>query len=276
MMKPTDQQQKWRVVLLVMAFAVIGFVLEIGPVGGVFSLVNNGPPIFTALQLELAAFGLLAYFSLPAAAVIGLHVQEEEPTDKKRQEAEGDIKSEDGGGIIEKVRVRPELHQLRMLVTALCGYALFKVISLVLLANMVEPYGLSAGKLAQLFHFGFGYIALGWFALWQFLRWHAQRQGWIRLQDELIGGDLSRFLAFLLLLTPLVFMVTAGVKGTIFQGPFALLTLLIHLTVAAAAVILWFTRPYTLRKTIIGLLGCGVLMIMLTIVLAVVEQIALS
>lgn len=277
MSKPTDQQKKWRLVFWATGFAFIGFVLEIGPLGGIYSLLNSGPPVLTALLDELAALGFLAYLSLPAAALIGLHISEDEVTPKEDgDEQEQFSSSQDGEGVIEKVRVRPELHQLRMLATAIIGYSLFKIISLMLLFRVVEPYGLSSISLVQLFNFGFGFVALGWLALLQFLRWYAQKQKWTRIRDELIGVDISRILAVLILLRPLGYLISVINHGRLLYGATSYLTLALVLTVFAASVILWFARPYTLQRTIIGLASCGVLLVILTVVLGVVEHLSVS
>ena len=62
---------------------LIGFVLEIGPVAGIF-------PVVVALSLELPTLGFLPYLALAASAAVGLHLSEEEPTPKeKKPEAPG-------------------------------------------------------------------------------------------------------------------------------------------------------------------------------------------
>lgn len=277
MNKLTDQQKKWRLVFWATGFAVIGFVLEVGPLGGIYSLLNSGPPVFTSLLAELAALGFLAYLSLPAAALIGLHINEDEVTPKEGSAEEGKFSaSQDGDGVIQKVRVRPELHQLRMLATAIIGYSLFKITSLLLLYRGVESYGLSPISLVQLFNFGFGFVALGWFALWQFLRWYAQKQQWTRIQDELIGADMSRILAVLISLRPLVYLISVITHGSLLYSVASYLTLGMVLTVLAASVILWFARPYTLKRTIVGLASCGVLLVLLTVWLGIVEHLKVT
>lgn len=273
MSKPTDQQKKWKLVFWATGFAFVGFVLEIGPLGGIYSLLNSGPPVLTALLDELAALGFLAYLSLPAAALIGLHINEDEITPKKEgQDSEQLTASQGGGGVMEKVRVRPELHQLRMLATAIIGYSLFKIISLLLLYRSMETYGLSTVSMVQLFNFGFGFVALGWFALCQFLRWYAQRQQWTRIQDELLGVDVTRVLAVLIMLRPLGYLISTIARGSLLFGASSYLTLAQVLTLFTASVILWFARPYNLKRTIIGLATCGILLVLLTVVLIIFEH----
>ncbi|HOF89800.1 MAG TPA: hypothetical protein PLZ36_17110, partial [Armatimonadota bacterium] len=214
-MKQTDATRKYRIVLIVGALSLIGFVLEVGPLGGVFSLANSGPPVASALTLELAALGFLAYLALAASAAVGLHLGEEEPKPKEKDDAErrppepviGTVEMpHKPEGAAEGVRVRPDLHQLRMFFTALAGYSLLKGISLSLMLGAAAPYGIGLAALLRAFSFGLTVIAIGWFLLWQFLRWYAQEQRWVRLQDELVGGDVFRAVAAVLLLKPAIFL----------------------------------------------------------------------
>lgn len=273
-MMVTDQTVKLRIVFLTGAFALIGFFLEIGPVGGVFSLANSGISVLNALTLELATFGFLAYLALAASAVIGLHLSEEEPTPKEEKPTEPLQATSEGGAAPEeaRVRVRPELHQLRMLFTALGGFALLKGINLALMWPTAVDYGMTTGTLVRVFEFGFIYVALGWFILWQFLRWYALRKKWIRLQEELVGVDVSRVIAVAILVKPVIFF-----AGFLLRGPNVGITLwtmaaLLHLTLIAVAILLWKARPFTLRRTLIGLGIIGGVIILLTAILAVIER----
>ena len=180
----SDQQVKLRLVLLVTAFALVGFVLEIGPVGGVFSLVNKHLRIFEALSIELQTFGFLAYLALPASALVGLHPMEEEPTPKEPPPGEASLHpAGKGEAAREQVRVRPEWHQMRMIFIALGGYTLLKGCSLIFLSH----FNLNPAERLHLFNFGFFYVALAWLVMWQFLRWYAHRRHWVRLQADWWG-----------------------------------------------------------------------------------------
>jgi hypothetical protein len=276
-MKLTDQVVKTRIVLLTAAFALVGFFLEIGPVGDVFSLSNKGPTVFTGLTLECATLGFLAYLALAASAMLGLHLYEEEPMPKDEKEGEPPpapvlpvAGMGDAAGAA--VRVRPELHQLRMLLTALGGYVLLKGITLVLLWPLAQQSRLTQSNLFQLTEFGFVYTALSWFMLWQFLRWYARRRKWIRLQDELVGNDINRIIALAFFIKPAIYFVTAAWRSELSFSPLGVLTMLLNLTLVAIAAILWVARPYTLRATVIALAVTGGVIVLLTLVLGGVEM----
>lgn len=273
-MNQSDQTLKIRIILLAAAFSLLGFVLEIGPVGGVFSLSNSGPTVAAAFTLELMAGGFLAYLALAASAAVGLHPSEEEPTPKKEQPA-GEkpqaVSTSEQPQENVRERVRPELHQLRMLFTAMGGYVVIKGISLALMTIFAHP-NLTSGQYIRLFQFGFVFIALSWFVLWQFLRWFAQEKRWIRLQDELVGADVTRIIAVVILFRPFIFLVTALTRGTLLFTAMGMTTLLIHLSLVAIAIILWFARPTTLRRTLVALGTTGGIVVLLTIVLAIIER----
>ncbi|HEY3378721.1 MAG TPA: hypothetical protein VGL77_14635 [Armatimonadota bacterium] len=274
-MKPTDQTLKLRIVYLTAALSLVGFVLEIGPVGGVFSLANAGPTVWGALTLELSTLGFLAYLALAASAAVGLHLTETEPTPKEdKPDSRTPLEATSDGPPPEKARtrVRPELHQLRMLFTALGGYALLKGISLALMWPQATQSGISPGALVRALEFGFIYVALGWFVLWQFLRWYALRRRWIRLQDELLGVDVNRIIAVVLLIKPVVFFLTLALRGEPGTPLLLLMSALLHLAVVAAAALLWFAHPLTLRRTLIGLSATGAAIVLLTLVLIAVER----
>ena len=267
-MKLSDQAVKFRLVLLAAAFALVGFVLELGPVGGVFSLMNKHERIIDALSIELSAFGYLAYLALAASAFVGLHPTEVEPTPKEPPPGEPSLKAAGKGEVAgEQIRVRPELHQMRMIFIALGGYALLKGISL----NLMAQNGVDITMRLQLFKFGFVYVALAWFVMWQFLRWFAQRRRWVRLQAELVGADITRVVAIIILLAPAFFAIELAYGTVKTQTTLLLPTLLLYLVVVAASLLLWRARPLTLRRTVIGLLVCGAVIVLLTCVLGVLE-----
>lgn len=277
-MQQTDATRKYRIVLIVGALSLIGFFLEAGPIGGAFSLSNAGLPVNASLTLEMATLGFLAYLALAASAAVGLHLGEEEPTPKETKDEEetppiepviGTVEMpREPEGAAERVRVRPELSQMRMFFTALAGYGVLKGISLTIMFSSLR----SAAVLLQAFSFGLLFTAIGWFLMWQFLRWYAQEKRWIRLQDELVGGDVFRVIGVVLLFKP------AGFLYALIMGRFALndslilLAALLHLTLVAAAVLLWLATPTTFRRTLIGLGITGVVIVILTLVLAVVEK----
>jgi len=272
-MKSTDQIIKWRLVLLTAVFSLLGFVLELGPVCGVFSLVSQGRPIFTGLTMELTSLGFLGYLALAAAAAVGLRASEEEPISKKVKmpDPSGSLPTLGNGDSVQmRERVRPELHQLRMLLTGLGGYVILKGCSLVLMWPLALRAGLTVGMLIRLFQFGFLYVALGWFAIWQYLRWFAQRRKWLRLQDELVGADVSTFLALIILMRPIVYGVLLPTHGlSLHLQP--ILALLLQLAIAGFAVIIFLSRPYLLRWTRIALSVNASIMLALTIALAIAE-----
>ncbi len=282
-MEQTDATRKYRIVLIVGAMALIGFFLEVGPLGGAFSLANSGLPVSNALTIELAALGFLAYLALAASAAVGLHLGEEEPTPKEKEKPEespappepiiGKIEMPpEPNGAAEGIRVRPELHQMRMFFTALGGYSLLKGISLSLMLGPAAQYGVGLAPLLQAFSFGLLVTAIGWFLLWQFLRWYAIEKRWVRLQDELVGGDVFRAIAVVLLLKPVLFaygLVTGAVPVT---GVLLALTGVLYLAPVVAAYLLWTSSPKTYRGTLRGLAITGGLAALLTLALALVER----
>ena len=261
---PSDSTVKMRIVYLTAALSLVGFFLEVGPVGGTFQLVTTG------LRLELPMLGFLAYLALAASAAYGLHLTEDEPTPKEDKQPPTPIKAGgDGGEIREYVRTRPELHQLRMFFIALGGYTVLKGITLALI--WPQAAALNFVPLAA-FEFGLAYVGIGWFILMQFLRWYAMRRRWVRLQNELLGVDVPQIIAVAIFLKPLFFFVTASMKGMLLAGPLYLMSDLLHLCVAAVAVILWFARPLTLQRTIINLSVVGGITVLFTIGLVVIEH----
>jgi len=268
-MTPSDQTLKWQLVLLTAAFALVGFVLELGPVGGVFSLINGGRPIADGASIELQALGFLAYLALAASAIVGLHPNEDEPTPKEPPPGEPALKSANENETAgEQVRVRPELQQMRMIFTALGGYTLLKVISLMLMTHL----GLNPAARLPLFNFGFFYTALGWLVLWQFLRWYAQRRRWVRLQAELVGADITPIVGVVIILEPLFFLISLASGRLHGSGTLLLLTGLLQLTILIAAAFLWFARPLTLKRTVTSLLICGGVIVVLTVMMAIIER----
>jgi hypothetical protein len=246
-------------------------------VGAAFSLVVGGAPVGIALSLQLAALGFLAYLSLAAAAAVGLHLGETEPKPKKEDREEEEpgptrVEMDGDGAVGERVAVRPELHQMRMLFTALGGYTALKSLSLLFLYPAGQAYDITAAVLSKAFSFGFFFVAFGWFLLWQFLRWYAHEKEWVRLQDELVGGDVSRVIAVVILLKPVIF--TANLLSGVYAWSTLLtpLALLLQAALIAAASILWFARTATLRRTLTALAIVGAVIVLLTLALAVMER----
>ena len=260
--KISDQTAKLYLVLMTAALALIGFVLEIGPVAAVF------PSVLTALALELPTFGFLPYLALAASAAVGLHLFEEEPTPKEKPPATPGQPLPEGEAVGQQVRVRPELHQSRMFFTALVGYALLKGVNLALMWQPAQAAGIN---LLRAFSFGFVYVALGWFVMWQFLRWYARRRKWIRLQDELVGGDVTRIIAVVALINPVIFVVRDMVLQRLALSPPVITNLLLHLSLMAMAALLWYAHPVILRRTVAGLFAVGGAIILLTILQAILN-----
>ncbi len=288
-MEQTDATRKYRIVLIVGALALTGFFLEAGPVGGAFGLYNNSLPVNAALSLELAALGFLAYLALAAAAAVGLHLGEEEPKPKPKAADEDEDEREpivpvigtvemppEPEGAAEQVRVRPELHQMRMFFTALAGYSLLKGISLMLMhGRLAQSIAQPSVVLMKAFTFGLVVTAIGWFLMWQFLRWYAQEKRWVRLQDELVGGDVFRAIAVVLLVKPAVFLFRLATGNVAITGLSLLFTGLLFLTLVAAAVLLWTARPTSFRRTLAGLAISGGIAALLTLALALVDPMAI-
>ncbi len=267
-MKPTDQVVKLQIVLITAVLSLVGFLLEVGPVG-VFPLVSIG------LALELPTLGFLPYLALAASAAIGLHLPEQEPTLKEKppEPTTTPLKATSEGEMAEgqvRTRVRPELHQSRMVVTAMGGFIVLKGLNLAMMWPLTASSGITFEQLTRAFEFGFIFMSVAWMIMWQFLRWFAQRKRWIRLQDELIGADINRIMAVVVLLRPLLYFGAAFFRGFPYVSP--LLTTLLELSVAAIAVLLWFARPLTLRRTITGLLIVEGVILLLTVALVIVER----
>ncbi len=263
-MESMDRQRKLQLVLITAAFSLVGFLLEVGPVSGVFTSPALG------LSLELPALGFFAYFALAASAAVGLHLGEDEPIVRKPEEEEATPSTREA--VRERVRVRPEMHQLRMFFTALGGYTVLKAISLLALAPAASLYNIGANDLMRVFIFGFAFVALSWFVLWQLLRWYAESRGWTRLRDELIGGSVTPMIAVVLALKPLIFFVNSLRQHQLFTGPRSTLIIVLHLLVLILAVLLWRVRPATLRSTTIGLLATGGAIAVMTVLLAIVDH----
>lgn len=272
MTTPSDQTVKQQLVLLTAFFGIVGFFLEVGPVGGVFSLAEQGPRVLSGLALGLLTLGFLPYLSLAASAAIGLHLSETEPRPKEPPEEPTMMQpTPKGEAVGERVRVRPELHQFRMFFTAVGGYAVLKGVNLALMWPRASWYGLPPGRLVELYEFGFIYVALAWFVLWQFLRWYARQRRWVRLQEELIGGEGAWVIAALIVVRPVTYLISVLFRPFLLEWPLLLLTLLLHATVIAGAIAIWKARPSRLRRTMLHLVGAGTVIILLTLLLALVE-----
>jgi hypothetical protein len=261
--KPTDQTVKMHLVLITAALSLVGFVLEIGPVAGIF-------PVMVGLSLELPTLGFLPYLALAASAAVGLHISEEEPTPKEKKPETPDVQPTPEGEMVGQ-RVRPELAQMRMAFTALGGYALLKGINLALMWPLAAQYGVAQEQLISAFQFGFVYTALGWFVLWQFLRWYAQRRKWVRLLEELVGGNATRIVAFVILIKPLINILNLIREGYTLN-PLIITEVLLNLAVVAAAALLWSARPVTMRRTVMGLLTTGGVIVLFTVLRAFIQR----
>jgi hypothetical protein len=267
-MNRTQQQVKGRIVTVTAALALVGFFLEITPVGGAFALALTG------VALEVPGLGFLAYLSLAAAAAVGIHLGATEPTPKDPPAPETPPLPQGGDGeaVGEQVRVRPELHQMHMLFTALGGYVLLKAFSLALMTPAAQRLGVTAADLSAAFAFGLYFVTVGAFLLWEFLRWIAHQQRWERLQAELIGGSVTWMVALVLLIKPILYIGTHLHAGELLTGPRSALVLLLHLTLVALAYVVWRARPQSLRATLIGLASLGGVIVLCTILLLLVER----
>ncbi|MHB9026193.1 MAG: hypothetical protein ACYC7E_18805 [Armatimonadota bacterium] len=264
---PSDQAIKQRVVLVTALLSLVGFVLEVGPVGSAFQ------PAWIGFAIELRGLGFLPYLALAAAAAVGLHFSETEPRPKEPPPESGPVPAVSNGAVGERVAVRPELHQFRMFLTALGGYVVLKGIAFAFMWPYAsQNYLVDAGTLLEAFRFGFLFMALSWFVLWQFLRWIAIRQRWIRLQEELVGGDVVRMIAVIIVLEPIYYLVKAVLLGELSALPQIILALLLHLMLVPVAYFLWTARPVNLRRTVIGLLSTGGVIAVLTVILVIVER----
>jgi len=265
--KTSDQTAKTHLVLITAALSLIGFVLEIGPVAGIF-------PVIIGLSLELPTLGFLPYLALAASAAVGLHMSEDEPTPKEKKPETPEVQPTPEGEMVgQRVRVRPELAQMRMVFTALGGYALLKGINLALMWPLAttQGSGILPEQLLSAFQFGFVYVALGWFVLWQFLRWYAQRRKWVRLQEELVGGNVTRVVALVILIKPVINILLL-VKDSHTLSPLLITEVLPNLAVMVGAWLLWSARPVTMRRTIVGLLTTGGVIVLLTIARSFIER----
>jgi len=114
-------------------------------------------------------------------------------------------------------------------------------------------------------------VALGWFVLWQFLRWYAQRRKWVRLQEELVGGNVTRVVALVILIKPVINILLL-VKDSHTLSPLLITEVLPNLAVMVGAWLLWSARPVTMRRTIVGLLTTGGVIVLLTIARSFIER----
>jgi hypothetical protein len=261
---PSDQVCKFRIILLTAGFSLFGFILEISPIGGAFFWAHEG------FAIELPAMGFLAYLALAAAAVVGLHPGEVEPTPKEPPDSVKPKLTGKGDAVGEHAQIRPELHQSKMFFTALVGYSLLKGASIAWMWHNTRIIVISENLWAGL-QFGFFYIAIAWFILWQFLRWYAYQRKWIRLQAELVGGNVSHFIALLILLKVAVYLIHSAARDQFTFDVLGILSLLLHLLLVPIALLLWLARPATLRKTLFGLAINSSIIVILTIFLAIIE-----
>jgi hypothetical protein len=268
----TDQERKLNIVLITTLWGLLGFVLECGPVGGVFGLALSGPPVTAGFTVELQSFGFLAYLALAAAVTLGLHLGEAEPT--LREPTPDELRRDpEAGPVADRTfpRVRPELHQLRIMATALLGFTALKLVSLAWMSARFEDI-IGIGGITRLFEFGLVYIALGWFLFWQFAREYAASRQWARMVNELMGGTVSKAVAVVALVKPLWYIVAGLRDPRLLAGTVGILTLALHLSLVLIAVVLWTARPTTLRRTLYGLEASGGVVLVLTVLLAIVEQ----
>jgi hypothetical protein len=271
--KVDDRIIKLRLVWVAAFLGLAGFVLEIGPVGGVFPRVSD------ALALQLPTLGFLAYLTLAASAAVGLHLGQREggPPDDP-DEAPPVPTPAEGKTDVPPARtpVRPEVHQGLMIITALGGYVVLKGASLLAMWPSLGAANLTVGQLWHAFRFGFFFILLAWLLLWQGLRWVATARRWVRLQAELLGVDTHQVVALVVVAVPAIWLVRLCLGQVLLPNVPLALAAGLHASVLLAALALWLARPARLRRTLWALAALGVLALALTVAQAIYEWVTPS
>ncbi len=254
---------KRKAILIIALFSLLGYILEMGPISHAWQLAILG------FGYTLPVLGFLPYFALTMSAAIGLRVTEYEYRSKENEDDKELNMTPDGQIIREKCAVRPDLHQLRMIITALGGYVILRVISNFCLSFMYP--GVYINSLINGFEFGFYYTLFSWFVLWQFMRWFALLRKWQRIHQELVGADINKFLAIVIGGVVAFSLYRSVIYGLSFNIA-DVLNLLIMLSVGFIAYLMWQTRPYRLRKTLINIGWVSLLITILTIFLVPAER----
>jgi hypothetical protein len=263
-----DKALKLQIVLVTASLALVGFFLEVGPVGGAFGLAVGGRPVLVGLTLGLQGFAFLPYLALAMSAAVGLHMGEDEPRPEPEDEDRRPTKpGQADAKPAPRARVRPDLFQLRMIVTAILGFVALKGMSLALAWPTAVGLGVTPATLTRTVTFGLAFTAIGWFILWHLLRWIAAQQQWVRLRDELVGVDAQRVLAGAIAIKPVWFLLT-GATAAVLLGVIGALSIALFLAVGAAAVALALAVPARPRDTVVALGGISLLIVALTIALA--------
>lgn len=261
----SDIVVKKKAIMVVALISLFGYILEMGPIGHAWQLTILG------FGYTLPVLGFLPYLSLTMSAAIGLRVTEHEyrhKEDEEEEDMEINITSE-GEAVREKVAVKPDLHQLRMIITALGGYAILRVISNFFLSSMYPTVYFNS--LVNGFEFGFYYTAFSWLVLWQFMRWFTLLHKWRRLYQELVGSDINKFLAIVIGGTVLFSLYRCINEGFSFAVA-DILKILIIISLGGIAYLIWHSRPFNLSKTLINSGWIVLLITVLTIFLVPAER----
>lgn len=247
---------------MVAMLSLFGYVLEMGPIAHVWQLTILG------FGYTLPVLGFLPYFSLTMSAAIGLRINEYEYRRKDEDDKNINLTPE-GEAIKEKCAVRPDLHQLRMIIAALGGYAILRVISNFFISLMYP--GIFVDSLFDSFKFGFFYIIISWFLLWHFLRWYTILHKWRRLTQELVGADSTKFLAIIITGIFLFSFYKFFING-ISLNIIDILSLVIMISFFGIIYLVWQSRPYNLRRTVVNMGWVAILITVLTILLVPAER----
>ncbi len=259
----SDIVAKRKIILIVALFSLFGYILEMGPIAHAWQLTILG------FGYTLPVLGFLPYFSLAMSAAIGLRINEYEYRRDDDKEVKNFKISPEGEMIKEKCAVRPDLHQLRMIIAALGGYAILRAISNYCLSEMYP--GIYLESLFNGFKFGFFYIILSWFILWHFMRWYAMLRKWRRLTQELVGADSNKFFAIIIFGILLFSCFKNYIDGISFNMT-DMLNIAILISFAGIAYFIWHSRPYNLRKTVVNIGWVALLITVLTILLVPAER----
>lgn len=260
----SDIVVKRKAILVVAVFSLFGYILEMGPIGHAWQLAILG------FGYTLPVLGFLPYFALTMSAAIGLRITEYEYRHNEDEKEKQINLTPEGEGIREKIAVRPDLHQLRMIIAALGGYVILRAISNFFLSVMYPS--VYVGSLFNAFEFGFYYTLFSWFVLWQFIRWFVLLRKWGRLYQELVGADINKFLA-IVILGVVVFSIYRNFINGFSLNIVDILNILIMISVAGMAYLVWQSRPYRLRKTLVKIGWIMLLITILTIFLVPAERI---
>ena len=103
------------------------------------------------------------------------------------------------------------------------------------------------------------------------MRWFALLRKWGRLYQELVGADINKFLS-IVICGVVVFSMYRNFMNGFSINIVDMLNIVIMISVAGIAYLVWHSRPYRLRKTLVNIGWVMLLVTILTIFLVPAER----